>query len=73
MSDYVINSVTPSKLKLEIAGFEDKEVFDVELNLTYVNKPNGMPTNSLKNSVLISVVEDNGLYYVVGVDYKNAK
>lgn len=73
VSDYVINSVTPSELKLEIEGFEDKEVFDVELNLTYVNKHDGMPTNSLKNSVLISVVEDSGLYYVVGVDYKNAK
>ena len=39
------NSVTPSKLKLEIEGFEDKEVFDVELNLIMPNKPNGYATN----------------------------
>lgn len=72
VSDYVINSVKPSDLKLEIEGFETAQCYDVELNLTYVNKPKGMATNSLKSSVLITLVEDNGLFYVVGVDYKDA-
>ncbi len=72
VSEYVINSIKPSELKLQVPGFESAKCYDIDLNLSYLDKPNGMPTKSLKNSVVITVVENQGLYNVVGVDYMDA-
>ena len=68
VESYVVNAITPSEFKLE--SDPDKATYDIDLNITYKNNPEGMPTSALKSSMTITVVQDTNLYYVVGVDYE---
>ena len=69
---YVVNSFGPSEYKLESEGNQDKETYDISLDITYKENDAGMPTSSLKKSMVITVVRDTELYYVVGIDYQDA-
>lgn len=72
VESYVVNSVSESEFKLEKEEDQDKPTFDISLDITYKDKSDGMPTGSLKSSMVITVVKDTELYYVVGIDYKEA-
>ena len=72
VDNYVINGVSESEFRLESEEDKDKPCFDISIDITYKQVSGGMPTSSLKSSMVITVVKDTELYYVVGIDYKEA-
>lgn len=72
VENYVINGVSESEFRLESEEDKDKPCFDISIDITYKQVSGGMPTSSLKSSMVITVVKDTELYYVVGIDYKEA-
>lgn len=72
VDNYVINGVSDSEFRLENEEDKDKPCFDISIDITYKQVSGGMPTSSLKSSMVITVVKDTELYYVVGIDYKEA-
>ena len=72
VENYVINGVSESEFRLESEEDKDKPCFDINIDITYKQVSGGMPTSSLKSSMVITVVKDTELYYVVGIDYKEA-
>ncbi len=51
------------------AKTSNDDSYDVYLNLTYESKDDGMPVDELMTSVKVTVLKEDQLYYVVGVDY----
>ena len=72
VENYVINGVSESEFRLESEEDKDKPCFDISIDITYKQVSGGMPTSSLKSSMVITVVKDTELYYVVEIDYKEA-
>lgn len=68
VESYIVNSIVPSDFRL--AGYESNNYYDISISIEYVNKEAGMPTATLKSTMLITLIEDE-LYYVVGVDHDN--
>ncbi len=72
VENYVINNVSESEFRLESEEDKNKPCFDISIDITYKQVEGGMPTSSLKSSMIITVVQDTELYYVVGIDYQEA-
>lgn len=72
VESYVINGINESLFKLETDGDTDKPCYDISIDIIYKEDMDGMPTASLKSSMVITVVKDVELYYVVGIDYEEA-
>lgn len=63
-----VSEVADSEFVYLKTGNEDS--YDVYVTLTYEDKPNGMPTEDLMNEFVVTLLKDEGYYYVVGVDYQ---
>lgn len=63
----VVTDVHASEFVYEKTGNSDS--YDVTLQLTYVDKPNGMPSDELMTDITVTLLKDEDAYYVVGVDY----
>lgn len=61
--------ITPSDFVYEKTGNDDS--YDVPLTLTYQTKPDGMPIEDLMTELTVTLIQEDGFYYVVGVDYQN--
>lgn len=65
--DCAIGDVTTSDFVYEKTG--NSNSYDVKLNLTYETKANGMPTDELMSEITVTLLYEDNVYYVVGVDY----
>ncbi len=63
-----VNSVSDSDFVYAKTG--NSNSYDVDMTLAYVQKENGMPTSDLMTNFSITLLEEEGIYYVVGIDYQ---
>ena len=62
-----VESVGASDFIYEKTGSSDS--YDVSLKLQYVSNTNGMPTDELMSKCTVTLLKEDDVYYVVGVDY----
>lgn len=67
VESYTVESVGASDFVYEKTGSSDS--YDVSLKLQYVSNTNGMPTDELMSKCTVTLLKEDDVYYVVGVDY----
>lgn len=67
VESYTVESVGASDFVYEKTGSSDS--YDVSLKLQYVSNTNGMPTDELMSKCTVTLLKEEDVYYVVGVDY----
>lgn len=67
VESYTVESVGASDFVYEKTGSSDS--YDVSLKLQYVSNTNGMPTDKLMSKCTVTLLKEDDVYYVVGVDY----
>ncbi len=67
VESYTVESVGASDFVYEKTGSSDS--YDVSLKLQYVSNTNGMPTDELMPKCTVTLLKEEDVYYVVGVDY----
>lgn len=67
VESYTVESVGASDFVYEKIGSSDS--YDVSLKLQYVSNTNGMPTDELMSKCTVTLLKEEDVYYVVGVDY----
>ncbi len=67
VESYTVESVGASDFVYEKTGSSDS--YDVSLKLQYVSNTNGMPTDELMPKCTVTLLKEDDVYYVVGVDY----
>ena len=67
VESYELLDFKESEFVYEITG--NSNTYDVFLKLNYKYKPEGMPTESLRTEVVITMMEIEDKFYVVGVNY----
>lgn len=67
VESYTVESVGVSDFVYEKTGSSDS--YDVSLKLQYVSNTNGMPTDELMPKCTVTLLKEEDVYYVVGVDY----
>lgn len=67
VESYTVESVGASDFIYEKTGSSDS--YDVSLKLQYVSNTNGMPTDELMSKCTVTLLKEDDVYYVVGVDY----
>lgn len=69
VTGYTVEDIQVSDFVYEKTGSDDS--YDVTLNISYAINPEGMPTNELMSRCMITLLKEDDIYYVVGVDYAN--
>lgn len=67
VESYTVESVGASDFVYEKTGSSDS--YDVSLKLQYVSNTDGMPIDELMSKCTITLLKEEDVYYVVGVDY----
>lgn len=67
VSNCVVNSVAKSDFVYALTGNSDS--YDVSITLTYAEST-GMPTSDLMTDFTVTLLQENGNFYVVGIDYQ---
>ena len=67
VESYTVESVGASDFVYEKTGSDDS--YDVSLKLQYVSNNDGMPTDELMSKCTVTLLKEDDVYYVVGVDY----
>lgn len=68
VSECTVNSVKESDFVYALTSNSDS--YDVDITLTYAQST-GMPTKDLMKDFTVTLLQEEGVFYVVGIDYKN--